>query len=58
MVMREVKFPHDKYEEIMDRDLRLILSEILDTLKKILELQKKDTKYNKNVSKEKQLLND
>ena len=42
----------------MDRDLRLILSEILDTLKKILELQKKDTKYNKNVSKEKQLLND
>tara|TARA_B100001778_G_C18010923_1_gene372240 strand:+ start:83 stop:259 length:177 start_codon:yes stop_codon:yes gene_type:complete len=58
MVMREVKFPHDKNKEIMERDLRIILTDILDTLKEILKLQKKDTTDNKDVSKEKQLLND
>ena len=58
MVMREVKFPHDKQKGIhMERDLRLMLVQILETLTEILELQKSNQK-NESSYKEKQLLND
>ena len=61
MVMREVKFPHDKYKEIMSKlnDKKIVetLQNILQVVTEILSILK--SKDERDVSvKEKQLLND
>jgi len=57
-----IKPTRDKLmEKIMERDLRLLLVQISETLNEILELQKKsikDSADSRDVSKEKELLND
>ena len=61
MVMGELIFPHNKLEENMEYNEKIILTDILETLKQILDVQKKilnNTKENnKDLSKqEKELL--
>jgi len=61
MVMGELIFPHNKLEENMEYNEKIILTDILKTLKQILDVQKKilnNTKENnKDLSKqEKELL--
>ena len=57
MVVGELIFPHDKSKENMEREQRLILTEISETLKEILKIQKLILKDNKDLSKqEKELL--
>ena len=61
MVMGELIFPHNKLEENMEYNEKIILTDILKTLKQILDIQKKILKNtkenNKDLSKqEKELL--